>query len=450
MAACSTVLVTGAAGFVGAAVARALAADGHRIRALVRASSPRANLLGLDAELVTADLMDAAAVAAACIGADAVIHVAADYRLWARDPEEIVRNNVAQTTNVMRGALAAGVGRVVYTSSVATLGLDRTPADETDPLTPDRAIGAYKRSKVVAERLVEAIIRDDGLPAVIVNPSTPIGPRDVRPTPTGRIIALDDRLALRSLIAAGYVVATADIRGKGASFGHRRGFQDRREARDGYDLIEWLARQPYSTGKVGMIGCSYLGGTTFQTLSTLPPSLKAAFIGASDFDKYASSAAAAFPHSSTPAPTSRLRSISPRSRSTPTRRARICAPRLPGTRSTRRCPAVVWHAVPRQRLLPHRQSVLGGGRALSLFRAIRHAGIPTYFWGNWQDEPTAQVIEGAANVGGKFLAGPGSHCVPPPGFDFTGEIRRYFDHYLKRQRQRHRPYAAGDMVARAR
>ncbi len=188
MAQRSTVLVTGAAGFVGAAVARVAAADGWRVRALVRGSSPRANLVGLDAEIVTADLMDAPAVAAACGGADAVIHVAADYRLWARDPEEIVRNNVAQTTNVMRGALAAGVRRVVHTSSVATLGLDRTPADETDPLTPARAIGAYKRSKVVAERLVEAMVAGEGLPAVIVNPSTPIGPRDVRPTPTGRII----------------------------------------------------------------------------------------------------------------------------------------------------------------------------------------------------------------------------------------------------------------------
>ena len=184
----ATILVTGAAGFVGAAVARVLASDGYRVRALVRGSSPRANLLGLDAAIVTADLLDAPAVAAACVGADAVIHVAADYRLWARDPEEIVRNNRAQTENVMRGALTARVKRVVYTSSVATLGLDRTPADETEPLTPERAIGAYKRSKVVAERLVEAMVRDEGLPAVIVNPSTPIGPCDVRPTPTGRII----------------------------------------------------------------------------------------------------------------------------------------------------------------------------------------------------------------------------------------------------------------------
>ncbi len=183
-----TLLVTGAAGFVGAAVARAAVGDGWRVRALVRASSPRDNLVGLDADIVTADLLDAAAVAAACRGADAVIHVAADYRLWARDPQEIVRNNVAQTTNVMRGALAANVARVVYCSSVATLGLDRTPADETDPLTPERAIGAYKRSKVVAERIVETMVAGEQLPAVIVNPSTPIGPRDVRPTPTGRII----------------------------------------------------------------------------------------------------------------------------------------------------------------------------------------------------------------------------------------------------------------------
>ncbi len=183
-----TILITGAAGFVGASVARAFGAAGYRVRVLVRASSPRDNLLGLNAEIVTADLMDAGAVAAACVGAEGVVHVAADYRLWARDPEEIVRNNRTATENVMRGCLAAGVARVVHTSSVATLGLDRVPADETDPLTPERAIGAYKRSKVVAERLVEAMVATEGLPAVIVNPSTPIGPRDVRPTPTGQII----------------------------------------------------------------------------------------------------------------------------------------------------------------------------------------------------------------------------------------------------------------------
>ena len=182
------VLVTGAAGFVGAAVVRALRARGYPVRALVRASSPRANLETFDGEIVIGDIMDPQAVASAMTGAHGLCHVAADYRLWARDPEEIVRNNREGTRTVMEAALAAGVARVVHTSSVATLGLDRTPADETVPLAPDAAIGAYKRSKVVAERLVERMVAEHGLPAVIVNPSTPIGPGDVRPTPTGRII----------------------------------------------------------------------------------------------------------------------------------------------------------------------------------------------------------------------------------------------------------------------
>jgi len=251
---------------------------------------------------------------------------------------------------------------------------------------------------------------------------------------TGQVVelALNDRLALRSLIAAGYVVATADIRGKGASFGHRRGFQDRREARDGYDLIEWLARQPYSTGKVGMVGCSYLGGTTFQTLSTLPPSLKAAFIGASDFDKYAFV---------------RRGGIPTQFNTRPDEPPAIDLASIPVDADASGADlraAVAGHAVntpmaPLWYGMPYRDSVssLTGNRfweevaLFPYFATIRHAGIPTYFWDNWQDEPTAQVIEGSANVGGKFLAGPGSHCVPPPGFDFTGEIRRYFDHYLK-------------------
>jgi dihydroflavonol-4-reductase len=119
-----------------------------------------------------------------------LFHVAADYRLWAPDPEEIVRNNRAGTEAVMAAALGAGVERVVYTSSVATLkpGTAAAPSEETAALTEATAIGAYKRSKVVAERLVEELVKQRGLPAIIVNPSTPIGPRDIKPTPTGRII----------------------------------------------------------------------------------------------------------------------------------------------------------------------------------------------------------------------------------------------------------------------
>jgi dihydroflavonol-4-reductase len=119
-----------------------------------------------------------------------VVHVAADYRLWARDPMEIYTNNVVGTRIIMEAALAAGVERIVYTSSVATLALTvgGEPSDETRPLEESGAIGVYKRSKVAAERLVEKMIAEQNLPAVIVNPSTPIGPRDVKPTPTGRII----------------------------------------------------------------------------------------------------------------------------------------------------------------------------------------------------------------------------------------------------------------------
>ena len=184
------VLVTGASGFVGSAVARALQARGARLRLLARASSPRGNLADLDAEIVVGDMADPAAMTAAMQGVRYLFHVAADYRLWARDPEEIVRNNLNGTRAVMGAALAAGVERVVYTSSVATLGFhpDGTVSDETLPLTPEAAIGAYKRSKVVAEREVERLAAEQGLPVVIVNPSTPIGPRDVKPTPTGQII----------------------------------------------------------------------------------------------------------------------------------------------------------------------------------------------------------------------------------------------------------------------
>ena len=183
------VFLTGASGFVGSAVARVLAQRGHHPVALVRPTSDRRNLKDFPGTLAEGDIRDEASVRRAIAGARYVFHVAADYRLWAPDPEEIVRNNREGTRIVMEAALAAGVERVVYTSSVATLlpKADR-PADENDPAAPEQAVGAYKRSKVIAERLVEQLAVERGLPAVIVNPSTPIGPRDTRPTPTGRII----------------------------------------------------------------------------------------------------------------------------------------------------------------------------------------------------------------------------------------------------------------------
>jgi dihydroflavonol-4-reductase len=182
------ILVTGASGFLGSAIANAARAAGFRVRCLLRASSPRANL-NHDDELVVGDLCDRGSVATAMRGARYLVHAAADYRLWARQPAEILRNNVEGTQIIMQEALRAGVERIVYTSSVATIALRHDgPADESEPLAAERAIGAYKRSKVMAERLVEDMIARAALPAVIVNPSTPIGPRDIKPTPTGRII----------------------------------------------------------------------------------------------------------------------------------------------------------------------------------------------------------------------------------------------------------------------
>jgi len=184
------VLVTGATGFVGAAVARALIAAGRRVRVLTRPASDRRNLAGLDIEIAVGSLEDRASLGAAVAGCGALYHVAADYRLWVRDPAAMFRANVEGTRALMEAAQSAGVERIVYTSSVATLGLgaDGAPADETTPSTYADMIGPYKQSKFLAEAEVRHLVETQRLPAVIVNPSTPVGPRDIKPTPTGRMI----------------------------------------------------------------------------------------------------------------------------------------------------------------------------------------------------------------------------------------------------------------------
>jgi len=182
--------VTGASGFIGSAVVRALLGSGFAVRALVRPSSPRTNLDGLDIEIEEGDMRDPEVVGRAARDARYVLHVAADYRLWARNPQQIMHNNIEGTRVVMEAAKAAGAERIVYTSSVATLKAAEVgrPANETRSLAENEAIGTYKRSKVAAERIVESMIVKNRLPAVIVNPTAPVGPRDVKPTPTGRII----------------------------------------------------------------------------------------------------------------------------------------------------------------------------------------------------------------------------------------------------------------------
>jgi dihydroflavonol-4-reductase len=183
-------LITGATGFVGSAVLRQLLYEGHTVRALVRPNSDRRNLSGLPVEIVEGDLKDRTSLDQAIAGCDTLFHVAADYRLWVPRPYEIYETNVNGTLNIMHAAARAGVERVVYTSSVATLGLnhDGSPADESTQVVYDDMIGHYKRSKFLAEAEVQRLVDEQALPVVIVNPSTPIGPRDIKPTPTGQMI----------------------------------------------------------------------------------------------------------------------------------------------------------------------------------------------------------------------------------------------------------------------
>lgn len=183
-------LVTGGTGFIGSAVVRRLLAGGQTVRTLVRPGNDRRNLEGLDIECVVGDLTDPSSLERAAAGCETLYHVAADYRLWVRDPGVMDRTNIEGTRNVLLTATRAGCKRMVYTSSVATLGprTDGTPADECDTSRLEDMCGAYKRSKFLAEREVERLVKEHDLPVVIVNPSTPVGPRDLRPTPTGRMV----------------------------------------------------------------------------------------------------------------------------------------------------------------------------------------------------------------------------------------------------------------------
>ncbi|HYM71512.1 MAG TPA: hopanoid-associated sugar epimerase [Stellaceae bacterium] len=217
-------LVTGATGFVGAAVVRALLAAGHEVRVLARPQSNRRNLAGLVVEIAEGSLEDPASLAAAVAGCRYLFHVAADYRLWVPDPAAMFRANVDGTRHLMEAALEAGVERIVYTSSVATLGL--VPgglADEATPSGPADMIGPYKQSKFAAEAAVRDLIAERGLPAVIVNPSTPVGPGDVRPTPTGRLIVEAAKGKMPVYVDTGLNIVHVDDVAAGQLFAAERG-----------------------------------------------------------------------------------------------------------------------------------------------------------------------------------------------------------------------------------
>src|SRR6266403_2374245 len=181
--------VTGATGFLGSHVARVLAEQGARLRLLVRTTSDLRNIADLNADRVVGDLRDPASLDPAMAGCDVVFHVAADYRLWVRDPEQMYRSNVNGTRAVLEAARKNRVRRVVYTSSVATMGFTSNgrPADESSPVSLDHMIGHYKRSKFMAEQLAMEAGRSV-MDVVEVNPTTPVGEQDIKPTPTGRII----------------------------------------------------------------------------------------------------------------------------------------------------------------------------------------------------------------------------------------------------------------------
>ena len=232
-------LLTGATGFVGSAVARVLAARGHRLRLLVRPTSDRRNLAGLEADLALGDLTDAGSLTRATAGCRYVMHVAADYRFWVPDPDAMLRANVDGTLAVMRAAQAAGVERIVYCSSVAALGwaANGVPADEATPTNEADFIGTYKRSKYLAERVVMDLVRQEGLPAVVVNPAAPVGPRDIKPTPTGKMIRDAAAGRVPAYIDTGLNVVHVDDVAEGHALAPERGRVGERYVLGGENLL---------------------------------------------------------------------------------------------------------------------------------------------------------------------------------------------------------------------
>jgi len=230
-------LVTGATGFVGAAVARVLLREGWEVRALARKGSDRRNLQPIAVEIVAGDLADVGSLAHALGGCNALFHVAADYRLGAFDPQQLYKTNVEGTRNILDAAREAGVQRVVYTSSVATIGIptDGTPGTEDTPSTLSDMIGHYKRSKFLAEEVAREAARA-GAEVVIVNPSTPVGPGDVKPTPTGQMVLDAAAGRMPAYVDTGLNIAHVDDVAMGHLLAYQRGRAGERYILGGQDM----------------------------------------------------------------------------------------------------------------------------------------------------------------------------------------------------------------------
>ncbi|MHB8474876.1 MAG: hopanoid-associated sugar epimerase [Steroidobacteraceae bacterium] len=230
-------LVTGATGFVGAAVARALCAAGWEVRALARPGSDRSNLRQLALQVVEGDLADVASLERALEGCAALFHVAADYRLGARDSKPLYRTNVDGTRNILNAARNTAVGRVVYTSSVATVGIPANglPGEESAPVTLSDMIGHYKRSKYLAEEVAREAART-GLSVVIVNPSTPVGPGDIKPTPTGQLVLDAAAGRMPAYVDTGLNIVHVDDVAAGHLLAHERGKSGERYILGGEDM----------------------------------------------------------------------------------------------------------------------------------------------------------------------------------------------------------------------
>ncbi len=241
-------LVTGATGFVGAAVARALLREQWQVRVLARRGSDRRNLKSLDVEVSEGDLTDFESLQRATRGCDGLFHVAADYRLGARDPKELYRTNVEGTRNVLNAAQRSGVRRIVYTSSVATIGIpaDGTPGDEQSANSLENMIGHYKRSKFLAEDVVREAAQA-GISVVIVSPSTPVGPGDVKPTPTGQLVLDAAAGRMPAYVDTGLNIVHVDDVAAGHLLAYERGSAGERYILGGQDMslreiLEVIAR----------------------------------------------------------------------------------------------------------------------------------------------------------------------------------------------------------------